>query len=184
MRPARAAAGAMLALTVAACGGAERPADASVPHASSEPAGDSASDAVYRAGGIVVSGVVAPRPAGEAPAAVYLTITNESGSADTLVAVASGAGEASLHTQQRDAGTGTTRMAALSEIVVPAHEVRRLAPGGDHVMITGLGAPLAVGDTLPLVLTFRRAGQLSIAARVRTYAELEQALDTTAHAGH
>ena len=171
-RPTHLAAGAMLLLMAAACGGTERPASASEPGSG------------YRAGSVLVSGVVAPQPAGDAPVAVYLTIANDGDEADTLVAVASGAGEASLHTQQRDAGGGTTRMAALSEIVVPAHEVRRLAPGGDHVMITGLGAPLAVGDTLPLVLTFRRAGQLSIAARVRTYAELEQALDTTAHAGH
>ena len=171
---------------VAACGGAERPASAAS-HAASDStsaaAPGTARGAEYRAGTIVVSGVVAPRPAGEAPAAVYLTIANRGDAADTLVAVSSDRGDASLHTQAPAAG-GTVRMAELSELIVPARDVRRLAPGGDHVMITGLNAPITVGDTLPLVLTFRRAGRLPVAARVHTYAELEQALDTATHTGH
>lgn len=171
-RPTHLAAGAMLLLMAAACGGTERPASASEPGSG------------YRAGSVLVSGVVAPQPAGDAPVAVYLTIANDGDEADTLVAVASGAGDASLHTQEHDAAGGTMRMTELSHVAVPAHATYRLAPGGDHVMITGLTTPLAVGDTLPLVLTFRRAGPLPVAAHVLTYAALEQALDSTAHAGY
>ncbi|PKP62731.1 MAG: hypothetical protein CVT86_07040, partial [Alphaproteobacteria bacterium HGW-Alphaproteobacteria-8] len=41
-----------------------------------------------------------------------------------------------------------------------------LAPGGLHVMLMGLTAPLAAGDALPLTLIFEKAGSVTLSAPV------------------
>ena len=43
-----------------------------------------------------------------------------------------------------------------------------LQPGGAHVMLEGLKQPLKVGETFPLSLTFKKAGQLRIEVRVES----------------
>jgi hypothetical protein len=42
-----------------------------------------------------------------------------------------------------------------------------LEPGGFHVMLTGLRAPLHAGDKLPLTLTFRGADRRETAVTVQ-----------------
>jgi copper(I)-binding protein len=49
---------------------------------------------------------------------------------------------------------------------IPAGGTLQLAPGGKHVMLIGLTAPLAVGDTVALTLTFTHAGEMAIQAPV------------------
>ena len=43
-----------------------------------------------------------------------------------------------------------------------------LSPGGYHIMLIGLSAPLSVGDQVELTLTFENAGKINITAPVRT----------------
>lgn len=43
---------------------------------------------------------------------------------------------------------------------------RVLAPGGDHIMLFDLKAPLVAGDKLPLTLKFDRVGQVQVSAKV------------------
>jgi len=45
---------------------------------------------------------------------------------------------------------------------VPAGETLMLARGGKHVMLMGLTAPLENGATVPLTLTFEKAGDITI----------------------
>lgn len=58
--------------------------------------------------------------------------------------------ELHAHVQEGD----TFQMRQIDRIDVPAGEQVRLEPGGLHVMLIGLKAPLAVGDTLSLTLEF------------------------------
>ncbi|MGQ0563743.1 MAG: copper chaperone PCu(A)C [Gemmobacter sp.] len=45
---------------------------------------------------------------------------------------------------------------------VAGHETRLLARGGDHVMLLGLTPALKDGDTITLVLTFEREGEMTL----------------------
>ena len=42
-----------------------------------------------------------------------------------------------------------------------------LAPGGYHIMLTGLKQPLQQGDTFPLTLNFEKAGQVTATVTVQ-----------------
>ena len=43
-----------------------------------------------------------------------------------------------------------------------------LQPDGAHVMLEGLEQPLNAGETFPLTLTFKNAGQLRVEVRVES----------------
>jgi len=88
---------------------------------------------------------------GQPSGAIYATIVNR-GSADRLVGVASDAGTAMLHSS--DSADGVARMRMLSELPVPASGEVALAPGGTHIMLTGLKAPLTAGSDIGLTLRF------------------------------
>ena len=49
----------------------------------------------------------------------------------------------------------------------PAHGTKRLAPGGYHIMFTGLKQPLRKGETAKATLTFAPAGSLPVEFTVR-----------------
>ncbi len=100
----------------------------------------------------------------QASSAAYFTIRN-SGGADTLVSVSTPIGNASLHsTEMTD---GIMRMRPLDSLDVPANSTVQLKPGGTHVMLMGLDAPLAPGATVGLDLTFAKSGERHVNATVR-----------------
>ncbi|HEU5483113.1 MAG TPA: copper chaperone PCu(A)C [Sphingomicrobium sp.] len=101
---------------------------------------------------------------GQSATAVYFRINNR-GAEDRLVGVSSTAGQASIHSSAMDGGV--MRMRAVQKIEVPAASTVTFAPGGMHVMLTGLAAPLAPGARLPLTLTFERSGPKQVSAAVR-----------------
>jgi copper(I)-binding protein len=41
-----------------------------------------------------------------------------------------------------------------------------LKPGGFHLMLMGLAAPLAEGDSFPVTLTFEKAGSVEVEVKV------------------
>lgn len=93
--------------------------------------------------------------------AAYLTIVNQGESADLLIAVASPAAEhVSLHTHLLEGGVAKMRPVAAAEI--SPGEPAVLQPGGLHVMLAGLKAPLVEGESFPLSLTFERAGTVTV----------------------
>lgn len=96
-----------------------------------------------------------PTAAGQANAAVYLTIAN-SGGEDRLVGVSSAAGEASLH--ETSMGNGVMRMRHLGTLDIPADSAVELKPAGTHIMLTGLKQPLEAGGSMSVDLQFERAG--------------------------
>ncbi|MGI9465468.1 MAG: copper chaperone PCu(A)C, partial [Aestuariivirgaceae bacterium] len=50
---------------------------------------------------------------------------------------------------------------------VPAGGRAMLKPGGHHIMLFGLQAPLAEGDSLELQLTFEKAGTVMLQVLVK-----------------
>lgn len=103
---------------------------------------------------------------GTANGAVYVTIRNEGGQADALVAAASDAAHlVEFHETVHDAGV--MRMRPLSKLEVGPGGAVEMKPGGHHIMLLGLTRDLKPGDKVKLTLTFDRAGQLTVEAPVR-----------------
>lgn len=98
--------------------------------------------------------------------AAYMTIHNNGGEPERLVAVSTTAAQrAELHDHVMDGEVA--RMEQVGAIEIPAGGSAALAPGGLHVMLMGLAEPLAAGDSIELRLTFERAGSLEVEAEVR-----------------
>lgn len=99
--------------------------------------------------------------------AAYLEIANRGDGVDRLVSVSiPPPAQASLHSSVME--DGISRMRPLDDgIEIAPGETVALRPGGLHVMVTGLGSPLAPGDALPLTLTFERSGERRVTAEVR-----------------
>ena len=53
---------------------------------------------------------------------------------------------------------GVMQMRAVPRVELPANRSVELKPGGYHVMLMGLTAPLKAGETVPITLTFEDAG--------------------------
>lgn len=58
-------------------------------------------------------------------------------------------------------------MRPVEKIPVPAGETVNLQPGGYHIMLMDLAAPLEVGSTIEVTLTFENAGDVKVEAEVR-----------------
>ncbi len=163
----------LLAFGTAACG--DDSTDSSSTAAETIAIGDAAP-----ATDVVVEGQWArTSPADAANGAAYFTIT--SADADKLVGVsadATVAGMTQMHeTVMKDAGSDTTMamgsdttMAGMGEMTMqpvdfidlPAGTAVELKPGGFHIMMMDLVAPLKVGDTIQLTLTLENAGEIVI----------------------
>jgi copper(I)-binding protein len=97
--------------------------------------------------------------------ALYLTVKN-GGAADTLVKVTSDVSDkAQMHENVVD-GASSSMKELPNGIAVPANGDLSLDPGGYHVMLMDLKAPLKVGDTVQVELTFAQAGTVKVTVPV------------------
>lgn len=64
-------------------------------------------------------------------------------------------------------GMGGMTMQEVEEIAVPAGETVALEPGGYHVMLLGLVAPLEIGDTFDVTLALDNGDELVVPVEVR-----------------
>lgn len=93
-------------------------------------------------------------PPGAANGAAFMTLVNAGSKDNALVAAESdAAGTVELHTHIME--EGVARMRQVPEIPVPAGGRTELRPGGLHIMLIGLKAPLIDGGTLSINLKFR-----------------------------
>lgn len=118
-------------------------------------------------GGLTVEHAWARATAGHAKAAsAYLTIRNESGADDRLLAVAADAvaGMAMLHTNIMQGDV--MKMRPVDGIDIKTGQTATLKPGGYHVMLMGLKAPLKEGQHFPLTLKFEKAGPITVEVEV------------------
>jgi copper(I)-binding protein len=104
--------------------------------------------------------------------AAYLTIANKGGGDDRLVAVSGPvAAKAELHVTSMD--NGVMKMRPLQAVDVKAGATAELKPGGMHIMLIGLAAPLKVGQSFPLTLTFEKAGTIPVTVTVEKAGAME-----------
>jgi copper(I)-binding protein len=96
--------------------------------------------------------------------AAYLTITDH-GQPDRLTGASTPVADtAELHESMSD--MGTMKMRPVDGLTLAPGTPVKLAPGGYHVMLTGLKAPLKAGDTFPLTLRFEHAPPLTVTIAV------------------
>jgi copper(I)-binding protein len=115
------------------------------------------------AGGMVVKDAFARSSATPqaTSGAFYATVVNSTGDNDRLVGIETPvAGMAMLHETKGDGATMT--MAPVDAIDIPAGSTVVLKPGGYHVMLMGLKAPLKQGDSLTATFIFEKAGRVEV----------------------
>ena len=89
----------------------------------------------------------------------YMTIRNQSPSADHLLSVRSAvAARVETHVTVRDGDI--SRMKEVKGYDIPPKGSFELKPGGAHLMLIDLKAPLKQGDVVPIVLSFQKAGEV------------------------
>ncbi|HVN15026.1 MAG TPA: copper chaperone PCu(A)C [Anaerolineales bacterium] len=99
--------------------------------------------------------------------AVYFVIANGTSQDDTLLSASVEiASSTELHMSMSEANDVMT-MKPMQEVAVPAHQNVEFAPGGYHVMLVGLAKPLEAGDTFPIRLIFKTAGQIQVQVTVK-----------------
>ncbi|MTH34648.1 DUF1775 domain-containing protein [Paracoccus limosus] len=136
-------------------------------HAAHDAGGDqAAAPAADQAGDIRVDGAFArATPPGADLAGGFLTIHNR-GAADRLVEVSTAlADHVEIHEMVMQGDVMTMRPQP-DGLPIPAGQTVELKPGGYHLMLMGLKQPLAQGETVPLTLTFEKAGKLDATLQV------------------
>lgn len=104
-------------------------------------------------------------PAAKA-ATVYVTVANAGAGDDRIVAVSTPVARAAM--LHRTAMSGDVmKMEHVESVAVPANAAVEMAPGGLHVMLMGLAAPLKEGETLQLTLTFEKSEPVTVDVPVR-----------------
>ena len=105
---------------------------------------------------------------GQPAAAVYLRLDNR-GRADKLVKGSVGkdiADRVEIHLMQMDGDV--MRMREIDTLDVPANKTTVLQPGGTHLMLVGLKAPLKEGARIPVTLRFEKAGEVQVTVSVES----------------
>jgi periplasmic copper chaperone A len=93
-------------------------------------------------------------PMMELAAAAFLVIVNDTDADDALVGASSPAAATVEIHQTTQAEDGTMAMAPVDEVPIPAGGVATLEPGGYHIMLMDLAAPLVEGQPFELTLEF------------------------------
>lgn len=105
-------------------------------------------------------------PPGSQTSAAFMTLRNPGEQDVTLVDADSPAAEV-MELHNHEDVEGVMQMRKISEIVVPAGESVALAPGGLHMMLIGLTAPLEEGQPVEIELRFDTGESQQITAPVK-----------------
>ncbi len=123
-------------------------------------------------GAISVEDPWARATVGAGAGAAFFAIKNTGSADDQLVGAAAPVAKlAELHTHIKEGDV--MRMRQIEEIDVPAGGTTTLQPGGLHVMLMGLKAPLTAGSSFPLTLSFAKAGDVTVEVEVRNVAAMK-----------
>jgi periplasmic copper chaperone A len=105
-------------------------------------------------------------PPGLTVGGAYFTLVNHGTQPDTLVSISTPvAATAALHRTALENGLSTMR--AAGQITIAPGATLKAEPGGLHVMLMGLKSPLVAGSKVPLTLTFRLAGAITVQVAVQ-----------------
>ncbi|SPU52143.1 Uncharacterized protein conserved in bacteria [Brevundimonas vesicularis] len=153
------------ALSLAACNPSE-PAKAPAAETPTATAAVTATDAWCR-----------PSPNGAKAGGCYVTLT---AATDDRLMGGSTPRAGSLQVHEMKTENGMMKMAELTAgLPLPAGQAVALAPGGNHLMLIGLTAPLVAGETVPLTLQFASAPAITVQAQVR-----QPAMEGMDHGAH
>lgn len=95
----------------------------------------------------------------------FMEIKNK-GTADKLVSASCDAAKVTeLHAS--DTSNGVMTMRKVDAMDIPVDGELKLKPGGYHVMLIDLKRPLAPGEKLPIKLTFEKAGEVTVEAKIK-----------------
>jgi periplasmic copper chaperone A len=116
---------------------------------------------------VMVHQVWARASAGMAKSGIaFMSIMNHGMNDDRLLAARTTVSErAELHTHIMDGGV--MRMRQVPHIDLPKSQTVMLKPGGLHVMLMNLHAPLKEGSQFPLTLEFEKAGSIKVHVSVK-----------------
>lgn len=122
--------------------------------------------AVALADGLVVKhAATLPTPGGIDSAAIYVVVENPTLQQEALVAASSPlAASGELNNTRLENGVPEHQPISLFPILPVSYTV--MGPGNAHIKLLGLARPLVVGDKVPVVLTFRNAGEHHVTAEV------------------
>jgi len=113
-------------------------------------------------------------PPGAKVAAGYMKIT--SGAADRLVGASSpAAARVELHVTEQKGEV--MRMRQVKGYDIPAGGSFELAPGGAHLMLVDIKAPLKAGMKVPMTLRFEKAGEVKVELQVRALGAAHPGMD-------
>lgn len=112
----------------------------------------------------VSDAVCRPTPNGRDLTGCYMTLTATTD--DRLISVSTPAAATSeIHEMSTEGGVMTMREMA-GGLPLPAAQATTLQPGGNHIMLMHVTAPLSEGETVELALTFEDAAPVAVSARV------------------
>ncbi|HLN23947.1 MAG TPA: copper chaperone PCu(A)C [Patescibacteria group bacterium] len=130
--------------------------------------------AEVKAGSLTIETPWARASAG-ANSAAFMTIKNDGDTPERLLTTKSDAAkDVQLHSSFKDGEV--MKMRPVDGIDVPAHGSIELKPGGYHIMLMGLAAPLKDGESFPLTLGFQHAGEVKVTVAVQTIAAMGAAM--------
>jgi copper(I)-binding protein len=105
-----------------------------------------------------------PTREGQMVGAGYLKLANK-GPVDRLVSATSpAAGSVEIHSMSMEGDV--MKMRQVDAIELATGQTVELKPGGYHLMLMGLKAPLKVGEKFPLTLKFEKAGEVVVTIKV------------------
>jgi copper(I)-binding protein len=106
-----------------------------------------------------------PTASGIPTGVAYLSITNKGSQQDTLIGASTpAAARVEFHRTSLEAGMA--RMRPAGAVVVEPNATITAEPGGLHLMLVDLKAPLVAGTSVPLVLQFKSAGLITVQLKV------------------
>ncbi|MEP4377846.1 MAG: copper chaperone PCu(A)C [Alphaproteobacteria bacterium] len=121
--------------------------------------------------------------------AVFMTIKTKGNNTDRLIGARSPDAE-TVQIHNHTMVDGVMRMRPVDGVTIPAEGEAVLEPGGFHIMLIGLKAPLFEETVIPLTLEFENAGKVEIeavieAAGARQPSAATKPMPSTNHgAGH
>ena len=120
----------------------------------------------YKAGAISIGHPYAAATLpGQPSGGVYLRLDNQ-GAADKLLSATTTVSKSvQMHMSSMDGEV--MRMREVDAIELPAKKLVELKPGGSHIMLVGLKAPLKEDDSFPLTLKFEKAGTVVVDVKVQ-----------------
>jgi copper(I)-binding protein len=119
------------------------------------------------AGLVVLDAWTRESPMMELAGAAYMVLENTTTVDDTLVRATSPAATVVELHRTAEGEDGTMAMMPVEEVPIPAGDRAVLEPGGYHIMLIGLVAPLVEGEAIEITLDFAQAAPQTISVPVR-----------------